>query len=658
MTTLKQKIQIRFWLSVAKVALALWVLNQIPEKPAFAMSGFSLERAFGQPDLRWLEDFAPDLERSVHIDEAFLPVNSLPRMIDGLLRDQGLHPFVEIRESRGLTGPNTFLLPLAKSSGEERPIKLLNFYLSGRRIVGYSVKAAALATSGGQTGVKLSVLGSIPRMDESSSMNSLQLSHDWPDKIRSLELALDTLHPGSNEDFSDILDRSDGSVDSPVLITEEVFTPAGNQLRPAWRFVLTSGSLPYEVISDTREVLSFRPLFFDAAASARVYSTSKSDGTLADFNFTITDGQSNLTNSRFRTDLGYSGQSRATAGSGNKFDFATSSRQFQEASVFSHVNAHADYLDAAGFSWNPSQAMMIYVGECYDPAECGKCAAGSECAAKSNAVYVPADSRYSGNPPSIRVAEGDGILLKDLHSSSGVTSHEFGHHVVFSAITEYSEGTEALQLHEGLADALVMMRADSPCLGSGICPSGSRLCYTAQCLRTADNDMTYGSAEYRAVKDHQRGQVISGFLWDLKESGISNVDVVKLTLGALALMPSKSTFGDFLAAIKKADETLFAAANTSTIDLKALARNLNASPLTDKLSDSSSSEKKSRKSSGNIFGCTMMTAGISSGIHVHPTGTTVDNPVVYGKFDTFLALLIALPIALALKSLLRRSRRN
>lgn len=642
---------------VVTLGLTVLMLPWPTASTALAMTGFSLETGLTQPELRWLEDFRPGMEKNIHLDLASDPSMTLNKSVQALLRDEGLHPFIEAREVA--PSPARFL-PLAHSLPEQNgSIKSIEFRLGGRRIHGFSIKAVALPPAADKESMgRISFLGNFPVLDDSLALHSFADTGSWPDRSAALTVAWDSMHPGSGDTNALNLDGDSADATagtrSQVLASEEIYTPGAGGLKPAWRFVIKIGSLPYEVISDERELLSFNPQFFDAAATAKVYVKNKLDGTLGDLSFTIKDGQTNLENQNFRTDFGYTG-SRATAGAGNKFDFSTTSRQFQEASVFAYANTHADYLGNLGFSWTPANPIVLRVAECYDNDDCKTCAANGPCQGKANAVYVPSDSDYPNNPPAIRVAEGDNVLLKDLHLDNGVTSHEFGHHVVFTAITQYGPGTEALQLHEGLSDFFVMMRNDSPCLGAGICTGGSQsICYTTQCLRTADNSFTYGSAEFRAGLDHQKGQLVSGFLWDLKLSGIANDDLVRMTLGAIQLLPSGASFGDFLAAILKADDTLFASVHKNAIEQKALARNLNASATTDSLRNPFSSSTKSRKSSSNIFGCTV----IEPGIHVHPAGTTADNPVFYGEFDTFLALLVAIPILLALKSLLRRTKRK
>ncbi|MEY4631377.1 MAG: hypothetical protein RIQ81_1497 [Pseudomonadota bacterium] len=633
---------------VVTLTAAALLPHLVQPSAAYAMSGFSLDALLARPEIRWLEEFRPGLERTLSLDLAIDPGVTMTGSVQALLRDEGLHPFIEAREmGRAPTG----FLPLANSLPERAAsIKPIEFYLGGRRIHGFSVKAVALPPDEAGNPGRISMLGNLPVLDASLALHAFEGDGNWPDRSTALAVAWDSMHPGSGDADQLNLD-GDQNGRSPVLSSEEIYMPGPSALKPAWRFVLKIGSLPYEVIADDREILSFNPQFFDAAASANVYLKNKQDGTLGNLPFMINDGQSHLENPRFRTDFGYP-EGRAVADAGNKFDFSTSSRHFQEASVFAYANTHADYLGNLGFSWAPTNPIVLRVAECYDTTECARCPSTGVCKAKANAVYVPSDPGYDNYPPAIRVGQGDNVLLKDLHLDNGVTSHEFGHHVVFTAITQYGVGTEALQLHEGLSDFFVMMRNDSPCLGSGICTGGTQsICSTTQCLRSADNTLTYGSAEFRVSLDHQKGQLVSGFLWDLKVSGIANNDLVRMTLGAIELLPSGASFGDFLAALIKSDETLFASAHKDAIEQKALARNINASPTTDSLR-SPVSASKSRRSSGNIFGCTV----IQSGIYVHPKGTTVDNPVVYGEFDTFLALLVAIPILLALKSLLRRTK--
>jgi hypothetical protein len=610
----------------------------------FAVSGFSFESGFEHPAVRWLETLQSDVERRLRLNSPRNPSMTLGSQLNFQLRDEGLHPFIEIRSHERELG-------LAQGSGESA--RSIDFWLGGRRIHGFGIKAVPLPSAQ----QNFSLAGNIPVLDEAAAEAALQRLGDWPDRDTALAVAQENLQPGSGKE------DSEGNL--VVSAAEPVFFPLGENLVPAWRFVLTAGGLPYEAISDDREILRFAPRFFDAIqASANVFETNKSLATKKDVYFEISDGKSNLENTHFKTSMKYPGQSRGSI-SGSKFDFADTTPQFREANLFAHANEHLDFLMAQGYRWTSASPITLRVGECVDTS-CN-CTAGQACSAKSNGYYLFVDDET--NTPSINIGEGDGVLLKDLHFDTSVVSHEFGHHVVFSAITSYSSGSEALQLHEGLADFFVMMRLGTPCMGSGICTSSSRsMCYTSQCLRTAENELTLNSPAFLAGGDHQKGQLISGFLWDIKQSGVSYSDLTKIVLGAIDLLPPAATFGDFVSAIKTTDQTLFAAAHMDTIEQKILARNLDESAVS--VVPATSDSGKKRKSSGNFFGCTVMAnpqvfppQGDSAegpmhiGIYAHePAGIPIGAAAKGSGFDISLALLLAVPLLIGARALTRRLR--
>lgn len=615
---------------------------------SLAVSGFSFEAGLAQPSLRWLETLPGSINQSVRVTTAGRSDLSQASHVLKLLGESGLHPFIEARARLR----NKTMLANSVRNGNA-----VGFYLGGIKIRGFSI--AATKTHGD----KLFVTGNLPVIEQDQAEFALQDLGAWPSLAISLDVAVSSVLPGNGELAAEI---------SRSVVGEKVFFATDSQLTPAWRFEIQLKELPYEVISNEQEMLEFTPLFFDATeASARVYSSNKRDGQLDDVFFSITSGQSNLENAFLKTVLDYPGQTRASANSDSKFDFDQNSHQFREANVFAHAASHVEYLAANGYQWNGSSAITLRIAECYN-SSCN-CQEGAACSDKSNAVYIPWDDAFDS--PAIRVAEGDGVLLQDLHLDSGVVRHEFGHHVVFSAITSYQRGSEALQLHEGLADFFVMMHADNPCLGGGICPdTQASICYTNQCLRTAENDLSYGSMDFRSAADHQKGQLISGFLWDLKLAGISRADLVRLVLGAIDLLPQSATFADFTAAIVTANANLAGGTNADLIEQKIIARGLDAA-----VKSATSSTSSSRRSkSSNVFGCTMRavaatteTAGsivsavddepgnpMTLGIFVHDSAglaTTKNNPFA---FDLFFWVLLALPLLSSLRLIKSRLKRN
>lgn len=653
----------RSHLFIRTIATGMLLANPLE---AMALSGFSFEASFTAPDVRWIEQLPPHVERRLRLSvpgDSRVPVEAV---LSTQLREAGLHPFVEVRT----TPRNLGLL-----RGSSQPGRVVDFWFGGTRITGFGIKAVQLP-GGGQTIV---ITGALPVLDEAGANAALQQLGDWPRRENALNVALDAMQPGSGREDLPV-DEAGNAVASE---SERVFHATADGLIPAWRFAVLIKGLPWEVVSDEREILAFNPGFFDLSeATVRAYRKNKTDGELKDFAVSITDGTTHLENSMFKTDLAYSGQARATM-TNNRFDFATDSQQFREAGIYAHANEHLGYLMDQGYSWDSTKPITVRVGECTD-SSC-TCTPGRACSAKSNAYYMPSDALYDG--PSIRVGEGDGVLLKDLHYDSDVVSHELGHHVVVAAIKSYSRNTEALQLHEGLADTLVMMKTGSPCLGAGICTSGtSSMCYTSQCLRTADNELLYGSSAFLAGADHQKGQLISGLVWDLKKAGVSTSDLTKIVLGAIDLLPDNAKFGDFTAALRTTDKTLFDGAHVALIEQYTIARNLDDATSAAG-SETSNDSPARRKSSGGFFGCTVMAApretqkepqkepqkesqkvfpaqGIPAdgpmqlGIYLHDPAGIRDHSGPDRGFDVLLALLLAAPVLVVARILARRGARR
>ena len=169
---------------------------------------------------------------------------------------------------------------------------------------------------------------------------------------------------------------------------------------------------------------------------------------------------------------------------------------------------------------------------------------------KNNAVYIP-----SG--PYIRIGDGDGEILQNLGTDGDVVSHELGHHVIFQSLT--STSGESLVLHEGLADFLTFSRTGDACLGESICPANPayNICEVqGQCLRTADNDITF-EGENWPNEVHKRGQLISGLLRDLSvEYGIEEQTITKTTLRAITYLAASSGYRDFIVSMLVADKEL------------------------------------------------------------------------------------------------------
>ena len=225
-------------------------------------------------------------------------------------------------------------------------------------------------------------------------------------------------------------------------------------------------------------------------------------------------------------------------------------------------------------------------------------------------------------------------------------SHEFSHHVIYKTLT--STSGESLILHEGLADGFVFMRTGNACLGESICPKGSGACiFEGQCLRSGEINLKYQDDNWNAWsrQGHLRGQLISGFVWDLyKGEKLAKDSVSALVFKAISYFRADSGLRDFVLAMFTADRDLFAGANFELIKATAEAHNLGefisdvqptaipalegtTSALPQDLTDNKG--KKKNKGDDNPFKC---------GTIAMPTGDAS---------KMFLLFLISLPLILA-----------
>lgn len=317
--------------------------------------------------------------------------------------------------------------------------------------------------------------------------------------------------------------------------------PLGDVLVAAWSATVTINDKPFKIITDGREILWRQPLFFATTSEATIFDPNP-NGRLKAFSFT-TDDSGYLQNDFFRTSMEAKTGARAKATDG-KFDFSpiSSPNEFAEVSAFVNANTMLTWFEEQGFNWWGRKPLEIKPFWSFN---------GNI----NNALYQPGEATTSGLP-NILLAEGDGKALKHLLLDSDVISHEFAHHVAFS---HYKATTgNALIVHEGLADFFTFLRTQDTCLGESICPSGSGICWSNQCLRTAKNELTYGSEEYNRIPAHQQGQAISGLLWDFYSKGLVSDDAMAgFMIQTIALLNPLDDFSGFFSALIEAEKIVF-----------------------------------------------------------------------------------------------------
>ncbi len=441
------------------------------------------------------------------------------------LRDKMTNPLLEIRstDSRGLS-----LVDTGTKSHEIR------FYVAGVPLCGFQMKAHELADR------STLVLGDLPNVD----LNEPLPSRDWPD----FDLSLDQVKAQVGTDRVKVLSSS------------KCLYASGGSLLPVWKLKVEIDALPYRVLADGYEVVALENGYFDVDGSATAYEQNILEGAAKSVPLTDLAGDGTLTSTYLKTYVPstYTRASSAT----NKFDFPETDKQFEEVQTYVHAQAHLDFFKALGFEWYGPQPIQIKI----------HVKPGGQ---SNNALFTPG-SDEDGSLPQIQIDDGDGAILRNLVTDGDVVSHEFGHHVIYRTLT--STSGESLILHEGLADGFVFMRTGNACLGESICPKGTTACIIeGQCLRSGEIDLKYQDENWNAWsrQGHLRGQLISGFIWDLyKGDKLAQDSVSALVFKAISYFREDSGLRDFVLAMFTADRDLYAGANFELIKATAEAHNL------------------------------------------------------------------------------------
>lgn len=337
----------------------------------------------------------------------------------------------------------------------------------------------------------------------------------------------------------------------PELISyKKCYELLDDQIISTWELVGRSGNRSYTVLADSNQAYEINPLYFEVDGNVQAYRLNPKDGELVTYT-TKLKGDGYLRSSFFETSTD---SNRATAkaeaySADHNFVYDPNDPEFPEASVFIHATNMLAYFQELGFRFTEKSPILLEV----------HAVLGNN---RNNALYQPAGAVLA-NQAIISIGDGDGAVLRNLALDSDVVSHEFGHHVVFNTLKTTSG--ESLVLHEGLADFFAFSRTADPCLGESICPEGSSSCMIeATCLRSADLDLSYGDSQYRILGSHLKGQVVSGMLWNLRESmGLESI--TEVTFSALEYFVRDTGYQDFLVSLLLADQELNQGANTCSI---------------------------------------------------------------------------------------------
>ncbi len=344
--------------------------------------------------------------------------------------------------------------------------------------------------------------------------------------------------------------------------------------RPVWKLTVNVAGLNYEMIADASEVYKFDPKHFFETGEAKVYETNEIDGPAVSIPLREMDATGFLSNPYFQVCLPTSANkvvckpSEGTAlysfaqeqDWNYNYDPGNDSNKFTQASVFAHTNVALQWLENHGYK-NFGNIPIKLLAHAKINGDI------------NNALYQPATSTGT---PMILVGDGDNNILQNLGTDADVVSHELGHHVVYSTVTEIRG--ESLVLHEALADFFTFARTGNACLGESICPDtqiGLQVCAKPkQCLRSAENNYALGDADL-PEQAHLKGQFISGLLWDLHvKDGIIQDDITTMVLKTVDLLVSNSGYKHLIVGMLLVDHSEFSDKYCSTILARAKTRGL------------------------------------------------------------------------------------
>ena len=487
-----------------------------------------------------------------------------------LLENRGLNPYIGMMRVRSTADT----LGLTSDTNSLTDISDYQFQVSSFPICGVNLRTVQHVDG---TAV---LVGNIPVVDQVGTYSE----SDWPDQSDSARVAMEGV--ARNQGLS--------SSGAKVVKSTRCLMNEQGSLEPVWSFIISLEGFQYDAWATPWRIANANPRFMDATATIRAYDPNQVQGALKDFSVTV-NGDGTMTNDYFTT-ADYNGAARSTSTS-NSFVYGTSDTHFAEASTFAYVNQQYDFVKSMGYSWVGAKPIKVITHATIQKTV-------------NNALYTPSDGTSS---PTIQVGDGDGVVLKNLPYDADVVSHEFGHHVIYQSITTIAG--DSLVLHEGLADFLAMSRTGDSCLGESICPSGSTLCQVPnKCLRTADNTLNYTDPTYTAISSaHLKGQLASGFLWDLRKNsgGIPGDTLTKYLLEAIPYFPSNANYKSLVAAILYVDQKhsgtyqtmIVAAATARGLSPSSLGIDLTNLQSSIQSSGSSSSDDSSSSKKGGFLGC-------------------------------------------------------
>jgi hypothetical protein len=311
-------------------------------------------------------------------------------------------------------------------------------------------------------------------------------------------------------------------------------------------------NLPYEIIANKNKIFHIEKKFFsmqtDNKITTQIYQKKAEDlspKTLIKITLNNVSDTGELCSNKFK--IVKPNSYDIAQDSEFKFFYNTEENKFEQVTMFTNATLHTNWIENIGKTTWPSSQIKLILHE--EPEVLGK---------NNVARYTPMNEQGDSV---LELGQGDGIILDNLRIDPDVISHEANHHFIYQNIT--SVQGESLVLHEGLADALVMLKTQDPCLGEWICPTDIT-CLSTKCLRTADNDMRYDSKDFQRYPTHVKSQLISGLVWDIAKE-TDNESTAKIIISSIKLLGEEAIIADFLQAIIDTEDILYNKKNCETI---------------------------------------------------------------------------------------------
>ncbi|MBC7530134.1 MAG: hypothetical protein H7318_01055 [Oligoflexus sp.] len=366
-------------------------------------------------------------------------------------------------------------------------------------------------------------------------------------------------------------------VDYSLLSSEQCLWSESEELTPAWKMVVATQGVQYEMIANGNEVFRFDPRHFQETGSASVYAANINEGVPEAIALPDLESTGYLANKNFKICIPTaSGGIVCSPSEGSpvkpfakapdfqfNYDLVNDTNSFIQASIFAHSVVALEWLQAHGYSSFGDKPIHLL-------------AHAKVQGDINNALYQPGAT--AADSPTIYVGDGDGNILQNLGTDSDVVGHELGHHVIFKTVTKISG--ESLVIHEAMADYFTFARTGNACLGESICPDtvyGRQVCVIPkECLRTGENTLTFDDPNL-PTEPHQRGQLVAGLLWDLnKIDGIPMDHVTNLVLKGIDLLVSNSGYKHLIVSLMLVDHSVFKDQYCSKILARAKVRGLSS----------------------------------------------------------------------------------